>query len=264
MNPQTITVLALGDITGVEAAEKVCAALPALKREFGVDLTVANGENAASHNGLDRRTAELLLGGGIDVLTSGNHIWQKKEMVEYIDENPYILRPGNYPKGTPGRGSVIFESFGVRVLVMNVLGTVYLDPLDCPFRTVEAMLKEHEGQYDLALLDVHAEATSEKLALANYFDGKIGIVFGTHTHVPTADTRIFPQGTGYLTDLGMCGPVDSILGVSVPKVIEKFRTRLPVRFETPSGDCELNGAVFTYDRQKKRVTGIELLRRPIG
>lgn len=264
LKTNTVKILALGDITGVSACEKVCRYLSKLKSEYGIDFTVANGENAASHNGLDRSTAEMLLGGGIDVLTSGNHIFQKREMLTYIDENPYIIRPGNYPCGTPGKGSFIFESFGLRILVMNVLGTTYLDPLSCPFEAVEKMLRENDGQYDISILDVHAEATSEKLALANYFDGKIDIIFGTHTHVQTSDTRFFPKGTAYLTDLGMCGPIDSILGVDVSKVVEKFQTHLPVRFETPEGECEINGAVFTYDRGLKKCTGIELVRRNIG
>lgn len=257
-------ILALGDITGVSASEKVCRSLGRIKSEYGIDFTVANGENAASGNGLDRRTAELLLGGGIDVLTSGNHIWQKREMLEYIDENPYIVRPCNYPSGTPGKGSFIFESFGLRILVMNVLGTVYLDPLCCPFDAVEKLLSENEGRYDISVLDIHAEATSEKLALANYFDGRIDIIFGTHTHVQTSDCRVFPKGTGYITDLGMCGPIDSILGVKSEKVIEKLRTHMPVRFETPEGECMLNGAVFTYDRSTKRCVDVSIIRRNIG
>ncbi|MBE6637701.1 MAG: TIGR00282 family metallophosphoesterase [Ruminococcaceae bacterium] len=258
-------VLALGDIVGKESTEKVCRALPAIKRDYRIDFTVANGENAAQGNGLDRRTAETLLGSGIDVLTSGNHIWQKRDIMEYIDEQPYVLRPANYPKGTPGKGAVLFQSGGRRILVMNVLGTVYLEPLSCPFAAVEEMLDAYRGGYDLSILDVHAEATSEKLALANYFDGKIDIIFGTHTHVQTADTRIFPKGTGYLTDLGMCGAVDSILGVSVDCIVTKFRTRMPVRFENPVGAVtELNGAVFQVDTQQKRVTAIELLRKTLG
>lgn len=257
-------ILALGDITGVSASEKVCRSLNKIKSEYGIDFTVANGENAASGNGLDRRTAELLLGGGIDVLTSGNHIWQKREMLEYIDENPYIVRPCNYPSGTPGKGSFIFESFGLRILVMNVLGTVYLDPLCCPFESVDRLLSENEGRYDISVLDIHAEATSEKLALANYFDGRIDIIFGTHTHVQTSDCRVFPKGTGYITDLGMCGPIDSILGVKSEKVIEKLRTHMPVRFETPEGECMLNGAVFTYDRSTKRCVDVSIIRRNIG
>ena len=264
MNDKTIKILALGDITGIEASEKVCRCLPSLKREYGVSLTVANGENAAQGNGLDKKTAELLLNGGIDVLTSGNHIWQKREMIDYIDENPYIVRPANYPSGTPGKGSVIFESFGFRVLIMNVLGTTYLDSYSCPFDAVEKILNEYKGYYDVSLLDIHAEATSEKLAIANYFDGKIDIIYGTHTHVQTSDVRILPNGTGYLTDLGMCGPINSILGVSCEKVISKFRTKLPVKFETPSGPCELNGALFTYDKKIKKITSVELVRREIG
>lgn len=264
MNDKNVKILALGDITGVEACEKVLRALPRIKAEYGITFTVANGENAAPANGLDRRTAELLLGGGIDVLTSGNHIWQKKDMHEYIDENPYIVRPANYPKGVPGKGYVIFETFGLRILVMNVLGTTYLDAYRCPFEVLEEILDTCKGEYDVSILDVHAEATSEKLAIANYFSGKINVIYGTHTHVQTSDARIFKSGTGYLTDLGMCGPIDSILGVSCDKVIEKLRTKLPVRFETPSGECELNGAVFTYSLSEKRVTDVTLLRRSIG
>ncbi len=264
MNDKTVKILALGDITGVIASEKVCRSLNKIKSEYNIDFTVANGENAASGNGLDRRTAELLLSGGIDVLTSGNHIWQKREMLEYIDENPYIVRPCNYPSGTPGKGSFIFESFGLRILVMNVLGTVYLDPLSCPFESVDRLLSENEGKYDVSILDVHAEATSEKLALANYFDGRIDIIFGTHTHVQTSDGRVFPKGTGYITDLGMCGPIDSILGVNSEKVIEKLRTHMPVRFDTPDGECMLNGAVFTYDRSTKRCVDVSIIRRNIG
>ncbi len=256
-------ILALGDIVGSESVDKVLRVLPSLKREYKIDFTVANGENAAKGNGLDRRTAEALLGGGIDVLTSGNHIWQKQEMVDYIEENAYVLRPANYPEGTPGKGYVIFDCMGTRVLVMNVLGTVYLDALGCPFRAVEAMLKENEGRYDLSVLDIHAEATSEKLALANYFDGRVNVIFGTHTHVLTADTRIFPRGMGYVTDIGMCGGVDSILGVSVDKVITKFLTHRPVRFDNPVGPIELNGAVFTLDRAAYRTVSVELLRRRV-
>lgn len=259
-----VKILALGDITGVEAAEKVCRNLGKIKSEYGITFTVANGENAAAGNGLDKRTAELLLRGGIDVLTSGNHIWQKREMYEYIDENPFIIRPENYPKGTPGKGHVIYESMGLRILVMNVLGTTYLESLSCPFEAVEKMLEENKGAYDMSVLDIHAEATSEKLAIANYFDGKIDIIFGTHTHVQTSDIRIFKNGTAYLTDLGMCGPVDSILGVRVDKVIEKFRTHMPVKFETPSGENELNGAVFAYDRMSKQIVSAELIKRSIG
>ena len=257
----TYKILALGDIVGAESTDKVCRVLGRLRREQNIDLVIANGENAAVGNGLDRRTAVQLLGGGIDVLTSGNHIWQKREMQEYIEENPFILRPANYPDGTPGKGSVIYESCGIRVLVMNVLGTVYMEPLSSPFESVEKLLEAHRGQYDFAVLDIHAEATSEKLALANYFDGRISVIFGTHTHVLTADTRIFPKGTGYLTDIGMCGAVESVLGVKPECIIRKLRTHMPVKFENPTGDTELNGAIFTLDRKSGRALSVETVRK---
>ena len=259
-----VKILALGDITGSEASQKVCRSLSRIKSKYGIAFTVANGENASNGNGLDKSTAELLLRGGIDVLTSGNHIWQKREMTEYIDENPFVVRPANYPKGTPGKGYVIYESFGIRILVMNVMGTTYLESLGCPFEAVENMLEENKGQYDISVLDIHAEATSEKLAIANYFDGKIDIIYGTHTHVQTSDIRILPKGSGYLTDLGMCGPINSILGVRTETVINKFRTHMPVRFDTPSGENELNGAVFAYDTVQKRIVSAELIRENIG
>jgi calcineurin-like phosphoesterase len=151
----------------------------------------------------------------------------------------------------------------MRVLVINVLGVVFLEPLDCPFRTVDGILEAYRGAYDLAVLDIHAEATSEKLALGRYFDGRIGIIFGTHTHVQTADARILPGGTGYLTDLGMCGPADSILGVETERVIARLKDHLPVRFANPVGETELNGAVFTYDRQAHRCLSVEPVRRTI-
>jgi metallophosphoesterase (TIGR00282 family) len=231
----------------VSACEKVCRALGKIKSEYGIDFTVANGENAAAHNDLDRSTAGLLLGGGIDVLTSGNHIFQKRDMLSYIDENPYIIRPANYPFGTPGKGSFIFESFGLRILVMNVLGTTFLEPLSCPFEAVEKMLREKAGQYDISILDVHAEATSEKLALAHVFDGRIAAMFGTHTHVQTADEQILPHGSGYITDLGMTGPTNGILGTDAAAVVAKFRTHMPQRFTVAQGKIQAAGALFEID-----------------
>ncbi len=254
-------ILAIGDIVGSESCEKVISCLGSIKTEHGIDMTVANGENAAQGNGLDRRTATYLLGGGIDVLTSGNHIWQKREMQDYIDENPMIVRPCNYPSGTPGMGYYVSDSFGVRTLVINVLGTIYLEALESPFDAVERVLSQTEGQYDISLLDIHAEATSEKLALANYFDGRIDVMFGTHTHVQTSDARILPKGSGYITDLGMCGPLDSILGVEKELVIKKMRSKMPVRFENPSGQTEIDYAVFTVDLTEHKTLSVTHHRR---
>ena len=256
-------ILAIGDIVGTESTDKVCRALGEIKKEYHIDLTIANGENAASGNGLDKSTAAVLLRSGIDVITSGNHIWQKREMQEYIDENPYILRPANYPDGTPGKGFVIHDSMGTRVLVMNLLGTVYMEPLASPFDAAEKILRENEGRYDISVLDIHAEATSEKLALAYYFDGRIDVIFGTHTHVQTSDGRVLPGGTGYITDLGMCGAVDSVLGVKKECVIKKLRTHMPVRFENPSGETELDGAVFVFDMPERKIASVKTLKKRI-
>lgn len=255
-------ILALGDIVGREATDRVCRAIGRIKNEYRADLVIANGENAAQGNGLDRATAELLLSSGIDVLTSGNHIWQKHEMQDFIDRNRFVLRPANYPKGTPGNGCVIYDSCGVRVLVMNVLGTVFMEPLACPFEAVEAMLAEHKGEYNLSFLDIHAEATSEKLAIAYHFDGRISAVCGTHTHVQTSDARMLPKGTGYITDLGMCGAENSVLGVSKECVIYKLRTHMPVRFENPVGAVTLlEGALYTCDTSSGKALSVEAFRQ---
>ena len=254
-------VLALGDVVGPESVEKLGRLLPALKREEHIDLTIVNGENAAAGNGLDRKSADALFSCGVDVVTSGNHVFQKREFMTEIDTYPFLIRPANYPAGTPGREAVIFDSFGMRVLVTNVLGRVFSEPVDCPFGAIERVLAAYSGAYDLAVLDVHAEATSEKLALARYFDGRVGIVFGTHTHVQTADERILPGGTGYLTDLGMCGPVDSILGVQADCVIARMKSHLPTRFVTASGPTEITGAVFTWDKAARRCSEVSRVRR---
>ena len=255
-------ILALGDIVGGESTDMVCRVIGRLRNEFRADLVIANGENAAQGNGLDRASAESLLSSGIDVITSGNHIWQKREMVNYIDENRYIVRPANYPAGTPGKGSVIYDSCGVRVLIMNVMGTVFMEPLSCPFDAVEKMLAENAGSFNISFLDIHAEATSEKLALGYYFDGRISAVCGTHTHVQTSDARVLPGGTGYITDLGMCGAENSVLGVKKECVIAKLRTHMPVRFENPEGAATLvEGALYACDTATGKALSVEAFRR---
>lgn len=254
-------ILAIGDIVGAESTDRVCRAVGRLRNEYRADLVIANGENAARGNGLDRVTAESLLSSGIDVLTSGNHIWQKHGMQDYIDGNRFVLRPANYPSGTPGKGFVVYDSCGIRVLVMNVLGTVFMEPLACPFEAVEKMLAENAGEYCISFLDIHAEATSEKLALAYYFDGRISAICGTHTHVQTSDARVLPGGTGYITDLGMCGAENSVLGVKKECVIERLRTHMPVRFENPEGAATfLEGALYTCDTATGKALSVEAIR----
>ncbi|MBO5670022.1 MAG: YmdB family metallophosphoesterase, partial [Clostridia bacterium] len=198
---------------------------------------------------------------GADVITTGNHVWQKKDIRDMLCDSEQIIRPANYPPACPGAGYTVRDCLGWRILVINVMGTVYMDSLESPFDAVDRILAREAGRYDIAVLDVHAEATSEKIALGRYFDGRINIIFGTHTHVPTADLRILPHGSGYITDLGMFGPEESVLGVKTDIIIEKFRTKMPVRFEIADGPLVLCGACFTYDTDKKCITEVQQIIR---
>lgn len=249
-------ILAVGDVTGEPGVNYLKKSLRRFKQAEGIDLTVVNAENSASGNGLDRSSAEGLFSAGADVLTGGNHVFRISPAYSYIDENDFILRPANFPSECPGRGYLIYDCGFERILIMNVLGSMYMESgLACPFETVETILKKEEGNYTLSFLDIHAEATSEKAAVARYFDGRITGVFGTHTHVQTADARILPKGTGFITDIGMCGPENSILGVKCERVIDKMRLHLPRRFEYAEGDSSATGVVFTVEN--RRVTEVK-------
>ena len=240
-------ILAVGDVTGDVGVEYLESSLRRFKQANGIDLTIVNAENSASGNGLDRRSAERLFSAGADVLTGGNHIFRISPAYSYIDESEFLIRPANYPESCPGRGYTVYDCGRERVLVINVLGTTYMEPLACPFKTVEEILKKEEGSYTLSFIDVHAEATSEKAAIARYFDGRVTGVFGTHTHVQTADARILPRGTGFITDIGMCGPENSILGVRCDRVIDKMRLHLPRKFEYAEGPSNATGVIFTVE-----------------
>lgn len=250
-------ILALGDVVGTEAVEYLAARLRRFQRENGIDLTIVNGENSARSNGIDRFSAHALLDAGADVITTGNHVYKVPDIGTVLENSDCVIRPANFPSACPGKGWTVVDLGHTRVLVMNVLGRTSLEPLDCPFDTVEKILKEMQGEYDLAFLDVHAEATSEKAALARCFDGKLTAVFGTHTHVQTNDARILPNGTGFITDLGMCGPENSILGVQSEIIIEKFRCHMPKRFEIARGEIKAYGAVFTVEN--KRTVKVEAI-----
>ena len=250
-------ILALGDVAGPGATKKVCEELYNVREEYGIDFVVCNGENSAPSNGIDIQTANDLIKYGVDCITTGNHTFKRREIREYLDETKNIVRPGNFPPEVAGTGFTILPEKGLRILVMNVLGVVFLEPLACPFRTVEKMLRAAEGKYDISILDIHAEATSEKIAMSHYFDGKIDIIFGTHTHVQTADERIMPHGTGYITDLGMCGPDDSVLGMKKENIIEKLMMHLPVKFDFSDNPVTLHGAIFDYDTEKKRCVDVK-------
>ena len=250
-------ILALGDVVGQVAIEYLADKLWTFRSKEKIDFCVANGENATEIRGISAADAEALLGTGVDLITLGNHAFGMKDIYSYLDASEHsIIRPANYPTDAPGVGYTICDVGGWRVLCMNVSGRVYLDPLASPFDTVDRILEREDGRFDVALLDIHAEATSEKLALGRYFDGRVQVLFGTHTHVPTADEQILPHGSGYITDLGMCGPVDGILGTDADAVIHRFRTLMPTRFSVASGTVRAQGVIFDVDESAKTVRSV--------
>ena len=250
-------ILIIGDVVGQCGTEYLRKNLSSVIKQSGADLVIANGENAAKNNGLDKESAESLFASGVDVITSGNHIWHKFEMQNIIDDYENILRPANYPGECPGNGYVIYNAGGVRVLVISLLGTVYLESLTSPFETAEKILCREEGKYDVSIIDFHAEATSEKAALARYLDGRLTALVGTHTHVQTADERILPQGTAFITDIGMTGAYESILGVVPERVIKKFTAKMPTRFEQAEGECQFNAVLIEVDNTLYKARSIE-------
>jgi hypothetical protein len=254
---KSFRILCLGDVVGPLAVEEIGKRLWRYRREQSVDFVVANGENADVGNGIMPDSAQALLSYGVDVLTSGNHIWQKQGIRSFLDQSDCLIRPANYPGRDPGRGYTIQDGNGFRILVINVLGTVFLDALDNPFYTVDKILAAEKGRYDFSVLDIHAEATAEKIALAHYLDGRIQVIFGTHTHVQTADEQILPAGTGYITDLGMCGVQNGVLGVETSCIIEKFTTHMPVRFRLAEGEVVLKGCLFDVDSSGKGVLSVK-------
>ncbi len=254
--------LFIGDIVGSPGREAVRVLLPGLKKEFALDFVIANAENAAGGSGITRPVAKELFGCGVDVLTSGDHIWKKKEIFEFINEEERILRPANFPAGVPGRGYGIFQArSGAKVGVINVAGRVFMQALECPFRTAMDAAEELSRQAKVIIVDVHAEATSEKVALGRYLDGKVSAVLGTHTHIQTADEKILPRGEAFLADAGMTGPYDSVIGRRVEDVLQRFLTAVPVRFEVASDDVQLHGAVLDIDEDSGRAKSIVRVQR---
>ena len=251
-----MNILLIGDVVGTSGTEAVCDTLPSLKEKYNIDFCVVNGENACSANGISRRKAEMLLSSGADVLTLGNHTFRQKDAFSLLAHNKNIIRPINFPPETVGNGSCVIEKSGVRVGVLNALGRIYLDSLDCPFRALEAALQNMEA--DIKIVDFHAEATSEKRAMGFFLDGKASIVFGTHTHVQTSDLQVLPKGTGYITDIGMSGPHHSCLGVDKNIVIERMVSGMPRRFEFADSPARIDGAVFTVDESTGKCTGGEI------
>lgn len=252
-------ILCFGDIVGPATLEAFTKNLPQMRKKYGADMVIVNGENVSEGNGIMPDEADALIYSGVDVITGGNHIWQKNRIFSYLDEKKEIIRPANYPPSNPGRGYMVVDMGCARVLVMNVLGTVFTEPLACPFDTVDKILEKEKGNYDISVLDVHAEATAEKKALAYYLDGRINVIFGTHTHVTTADEQILPKGSGYITDLGMCGCEESCLGVESGIIIDKLKNKMPARFKLADGKITLNGALFELGRDF-RVTSVSRIK----
>lgn len=238
----------LGDIVGKVGRDAALTMLPSLQETYAPDFIVANGENAAAGRGITPEIARAMFDSGIDVVTLGNHAFSRREIGDYLDKEPRVLRPANYPEGTPGVGHGIFTSRGgARVGVVNLMGRTYMDPLNDPFRAADRILACFQGRTQAAFIDFHAEATSEKAAFGYYLDGRASVIVGTHTHVQTADERILPRGTAYITDVGMVGPQESIIGMEIEAVVEKFLTLTPRRFQVAEGAVTLCGIVADVD-----------------
>ncbi len=241
-------ILFVGDVVGSPGRKMISEYLPRLKKKYRPQVTIVNGENAAGGRGITEKIYRTILESGAQAVTLGNHAWDNKEIFEFIEDAPKLVRPANFPDA-PGRGSTILNMNGTTVGVINLQGRAFLPPLDCPFRKIDEMLEEMEGKADIIFVDFHAEATSEKLAMGWYLDGRVSAVVGTHTHVQTADNRILPKGTAYISDVGMTGPYDGILGMEREAVLTKFLTNLPVRFEVDKGREQLSAVLIDINEK---------------
>jgi metallophosphoesterase (TIGR00282 family) len=258
----TFTILFIGDIVGKAGRRAVDTFVQDILRDYHVNFVIANGENAAGGVGITPDIADQLFAAGIDVLTSGNHIWQKKEILDYLCHEKRLIRPLNFSPDAPGVGScLVTTAAGITVAVVNVAGRVFMETYSCPFRAIDQAIEQLHRQADLIVVDFHAEATSEKMALGWYLDGRVSAVIGTHTHVQTADERILPQGTAYITDVGMTGARDSVIGVKKELAIQKFLTYMPVRFESSVGDPWLEGVMLTLDPERGVALQIQRIQR---
>lgn len=258
-----LTVLCIGDIFGEPGRKALAHFLPRLRGELEVDLVVANVENAAAGFGITPALARGFLDGGVDVMTSGNHIWDRKEILEYIVKENLLLRPANYPVGTPGVGSIVVKAGAERVGVLNLQGRAFMPAIDCPFRRADEEVARLHGETPIIVVDMHGEATSEKQAMGWYLDGRVSAVVGTHSHVQTADERVLPGGTAFITDLGLTGPIDSVIGVEKSLALQRFLTGMPNRFEPAKGRTRLQGAVIRVDPAAGRAVAIERIQRDL-
>ena len=260
MSSDEFRILFVADVVGHPGREAVKAILPGLKRELTPDLTVVNGENAAAGFGLTAKLVDEIKGAGADVITTGNHVYAQKDFVNELPTLDHVIRPANYPPKAPGKGSTTISAAGQEVLVLNLIGRIFLDPLDDPFRTADAILAGHP-EIKIVFCDMHAEATSEKTAMGWYLDGRVSAVVGTHTHIPTADARVLPGGTAYVTDVGMVGPRDGCIGMDKDVVLKRFLTGVPNRFVVASGPVTFNSVLVTISASSGRATSIQRVDR---
>lgn len=252
-------ILFVGDVHGKPGRRTVARRVPVLRKELGVDFVVANAENSAGGVGLTPKTASELFEAGVDALTGGNHTWAKREAYELLDSDPRLVRPANYPPGVPGHGSTVLRKGNLALAVLNLQGRVFMEPLDDPFRVARAEVERLRELTPFVLVDFHAEATSEKLAMGYYLDGLVTVVVGTHTHVQTADERVLPGGTAYITDVGMTGPRDGVIGMDREAILQRFLTQLPVRFEVAGGTVQFNAVLVEAD-SSGRATSIRRIQ----
>lgn len=253
-----MNILAIGDVVGSNGCNFLRSKLPALKKVKGIDLVIANGENSADGNGITPASAGHLFDSGVDVITLGNHSFRRHEIYEYLEENGSVIRPANFPQGAPGGGVCIHDMGRCSVAVINLMGQVYIDSVDCPFRKLDEILRSQEIP-KICIVDFHGEATGEKRAFGYYADGRVSAIFGTHTHVQTADECVLPKGTGYISDAGMTGTIESVLGVKPELVIRKCMTKLPVRFDLEPGPCRMDCVLFEVDEKTGLCRGSERL-----
>src|SRR4051794_24294293 len=253
-----LTILFLGDVVGEPGRSAVIARLPELKQQHAIDFIVVNGENAAGGRGITPKITIDLLRAGASVITTGDHIWDQKDIIPFLETEPRLLRPINYPPGAPGSGSIVLESAKGKIGVINVQGRTFMQPiLENPFEALERAVREMREETPIILVDAHAETTSEKIAIGRFLDGRVSAVLGTHTHVQTADEQIFPGGTAFLCDAGMCGPNESILGRAIDPIVNRFISNLPAPFPVAKGEVRLCGAIVKVDVSTGRATSIE-------
>ena len=255
-----MNILMVGDVFGEPGRAAIAKLLPRLREQYRIDLAVVNVENAAAGFGVTPSMAKTFLDQGVDVMTSGNHIWDKREIVEYIGKENLLLRPANFPAGTPGTGYVTVKAGAYKVAVLNLMGRIFMQPIDCPFARADEIVPLLRKDTPIILVDMHCEATSESQAMGWHLDGRVSAVVGTHRHVQTADERVLPGGTAYITDLGMTGPTDGVIGVDREQVLQRFLYQMPARFETAKGATALHGVVISVVPDTGRATAIERLR----